>query len=635
MIEARKETPWRSLLLFLLFAALWLLQHPYQGVMHDGVLYTGQALKHLHPENFAHDIFFLYGSQDDYTLFSPLYAGLIERFGLGEGAMLITLLGMLLWCYAVWRFTRSWPGATRWLYLFLVALLPLKYGGNEIFAAAEPYPVPRLWADALVLLACAFWLDKHRYRALVSWGLAALMHPLMALAGLAFVCFYELRFSRRWMLAVASGAVAACVLALLQVSLFGRLFQAMDPVWLDLVYQRTSLYMFPTAWGAAEYNVLVFHAAVLLWAAALTEDARLKRIFVAACATGLSGWLIAVVGGDWLHSVLVLQVQPWRLLWLMYVVGWGAVAWLVPALWKPARFAVLGLAAAWFLREYSGGLVLLLVLALYWQRARLGSSIIRWLEGIFAAAILLYLVWTALDASTSYLAVYPEDRLPFWETLLIWRDALDEEDALLPLAAGLLAYWLWHGNRKPALGLLFVFVIFLAYGKGWDMRSGELKELESGKNWAETPFNQHIPTNATVYWLDGLQPTWMLLGRSSYFSQHQAAGMVFSQTLSTELYRRYLQVKPLGGKAADFRLMTRREAFLDRFDPNSPARIEPATLPALRKACEEPLLDFVILSKRYPPWVKAAWYTPYTGSGFGDGLGNGLYLYPCETLRKH
>lgn len=629
------EAPWRSLLLFLLFVALWLLQHPYWGIMHDGVLYTNQALKHLYPENFARDIFFLYGSQDDYTLFSPVYAKLIKYFGLGEAARLITFFGTLLWCYAIWRFASFWPGATRWLFLFLAALLPLKYGGNEIFAVAESYPVPRLWADALVLLASALWLEKRHYLALAFWGMAALMHPLMALAGLAFVFFYELHLDRRWMFAVAAGVLAICGLALMNVSLFGRLFQAMDPVWLDLVYQRTSLYMFPTAWGAVEYNVLIFHAAVLLWAAWLAEDARLKRIFIAACATGLSGWVVAVVGGDWLHSVLVLQVQPWRLLWLMYVVGWGAVAWLVPILWKPARFAVLGLVAAWFLREYSGGLVLLLVLVLYWQRAKLGSAIIRWLEGIFSAAILLYLVWTALDASTAYLAVYPEDELSVWETLLTWRDAMNEEEAVLPLAAGLLAYWLWRWKKKPALGVFFVFVIFLAYGKNWDMRGTELRNLENGKPWLSTPFNRHIPPDATVYWLDGLQPTWLLLARSSYFSQHQAAGMVFSQTLTKELYRRYLQVKPLGGKAADFRLMTRREAFLDKFDENSSSRIEAATLPALHKACEDPLLDYVILTKRHDPWVIATWYTPYVGSGFGLGLGDGIYLYSCATLRKN
>lgn len=635
MIEAKKnEATWRILLLFTLFVALWLLQHPYWGIMHDGVLYTGQALKHLYPENFTRDVFFLYGSQDDYTLFSPIYATLIDYLGLGEAARLITLFGMLLWCYAVWRFSSFWPGAGRWLYLFLLALLPLEYGGNAIFEAAEPYPVPRLWADALVLLAAAFWLEKRFYRALAIWLLSALLHPLMALAGLAFVFFYELRFTLRWGLVVAAVLLLVCCLALFNVSMFGRLFQAMDPVWLDLVYQRTSLYMFPTAWGVSEYNVLVFHTLVLLWAAWLIEDARLKRVFVAACATGLAGWLVAVVGGDWLHSELVLQVQPWRTLWLMYVVGWGAVAWLLLALWRPARFAVLGLAAAWFLREYSGGLVLLLVLVLYWQRARLSQTILRLLEALFVAAIVLYLVWVAMDASTAYLAVYPEDRLSIWETALTWRDAMNEEEAVLPLAAGLLAFWLWRWNNKPALGVFFVFVIFLAYGKTWDMRGTELRNLESGKPWTNTPFNKYIPASATVYWLDGLQPTWLLLGKSSYFSQHQAAGMVFSQTLTKELYRRYLQVKPLGGKAADFRLMTRRESFLDKFDENSPSRIEPATLPALRQACEDPLLDYVILTKRHDPWVIATWYTPYVGSGFGLGLGDGIYLYSCASLRK-
>lgn len=628
MSETNKLTQ-RYFLLFFLFVALWFLHHPYRGILHDSILYTAQALRYLHPDNFARDIFFLYGSQDDYTLFSPFYASLIRIFGQGDGAMLVTLFGALLWCYAVWRLSRQWSGAHRWLALFLLAIMPIRFGGNEIFAAAEPFAVPRLWADAFTILACAFWLERRYYWATALWVPAILMHPLMALAGGIFVFFYELRFRLRWGIAVLAGATLASALALSGFSLFGRLFQVMDPTWFDLVYQRTSLYMFPTAWTIKEHNTLVFHAVALLWAARLSEDAKFRRVLWAACATGLAGWLVAVIGGDWLHSVLVLQVQPWRTIWLTYVFGWVAVAWLVLRLWQSARFAVLGIAAAWLLREYSGGLILMLALFLYAQRANLSQAARRWAVAGFGAAILFHVFWRVWDASMSHLALSPEDEWDLAQTAIDWRNVLNHEsDALLTLLGGLLAYWIWRANSRPALALLFVLIVFLGSGQSWDTRRQELKTLESSDSWEMTPFNKHIPRNTTVYWLDGLQPTWLLLGRSSYYSQQQAAGLNFSQPQAMELYRRYLRVRQLGGRAADFRLFTHRQAFMHRFDKN--IVIDRASLPALRFACGDPELDFVILPERHEPWAIASWYTPE----FRMGLDQGLYLYACEDLRK-
>lgn len=632
-MDKRLVSSWQLPALFGLFLGLWLLRHPYFGTMHDAVLYCGQALRYLHPENFARDVFYLYGSQDDYTLFSPIFAGLIKVVGLGEAAMLITLAGVVLWCYAAWRVSALWQGGSRWLFLFLLALMPIKYGGNEILAAAESFAVPRLWADALTLLACALWLEGRRYRALALWLLGMLVHPLMALAGALFVLLYELRFNLRWGGALLAATLATCALALSGAPLFGRLFQVMDPVWFDLVYQRTKYYMFPLAWTLKDYNILVFHAVALLWAGWLTEDVRLKRLFFAACATGLLGLLAGVIGGDWLHSVLILQVQPWRTLWLMYVLGWGAAAWLVVHLWKPARFAVLGLAAAWLLREHGGGVILLAVALLYWQRQSLSRATMRWLEGALLVGMFFSLAWTVSDASTFYTAISPEYEPDGLQKLLMWRDGLNGEAALLWLATGGFAYWAWRRQSRAAVALLFVFVVFLMYGKNWDIRSLGLKNLESGSAWEQTPFNAHIPRNATVYWLNGLQPTWLLLGRSSYYSQHQSAGLVFSRPLTMELYRRHLQIRPLGSTAADFRLLSRKEVFFERFQKSFVD--DPVTFAGLNRACADPELDFAILPKRYVPWVKAAWFAPDFGTAFDNGLGNGLYLYACEDLRKN
>lgn len=499
--------------------------------------------------------------------------------------------------------------------------MPIAYGGHEILSAAEPFAVPRLWADALTLLACALWLERKGWQALVAWIPAVLLHPLMALAGASFVFFHELRFTLRWGVAVAASGVAVSALALADAPLLGRLFRVMDPQWFGLVYQRTSYYMFPSAWGLRDYNILLFHSVALLWAAWLTRDDTFRRLLLAAFLTGIVGWLTALFGGDLLHSVLVLQVQPWRTLWLMYVFGWGAAAWLMVELWRPARFAVLGLAAAWFLREYTGGLVLLATCLLYWQRSGLSQTVIRWLEGLLVFSIASYIIWTVWDASTMYLALRPEEEPTPWESLLGWKRALTEQDALLTFAVAALAWGLWRW-RQALLPALLIPLVAFAFAEGWDGRSSELKALEAGEMWGKTPFNRVMRQGGIVYWQEGLQPTWFLLASPSYFSLHQSAGLLFSRPLTMELYRRHLQVKPLGGKDAEFRLLSRREAFLHQF---SKSYVEPASLEGLRKACADPILDYVILHRRHAPYATAAWFAPY--------FPGGVYLYDCKVFR--
>ncbi|MEI6070133.1 MAG: hypothetical protein WCP96_22615, partial [Methylococcaceae bacterium] len=61
---------------------LWLLSHPYSGLYHDARLYAVQGLYHLYPHIFENDLFFQYGSQDQYSIFSLLYAQTITLFGL-------------------------------------------------------------------------------------------------------------------------------------------------------------------------------------------------------------------------------------------------------------------------------------------------------------------------------------------------------------------------------------------------------------------------------------------------------------------------------------------------------------------------------------------------------------------------
>ncbi len=615
---------------YLAFLGLWLVCHPYKGMAGDAVLYTVQALHHLHPEHYAHDVFFWGESQDNYTVFSPIYAGLIDLLGLGRAAIALTLAGAALWCLAAWRFSRLWPDAkSRTLYLFLLAVMPIAVGGHGILSAAEPYPVPRLWSNALTLLACAFWVEKKIIAAAAAWIAAMLLHPLMALAGCGFALFHAFRWSRPWLFGMLAAVVAALALAALNVSLFGRLFQVMSPEWFDLVYQRTSLFMFPSRWGLADYGTLAFHFTVLVWAASIERNSPLGRIFAAAALTGLTGWLLSLLGGDWLRSVLILQVQPWRMLWLSDVVAWGATAFLALRLWLAARPLVLALALAWFTRE-SGGVALLWFTLLLWRwPEKLRPLHVALVESVLVLGLAAQVFWSWADFNLAMDAASGTNLEIGWEKLYHWfrLSLVPSDDPMLILLLAPLAFWLWWKSRPVALvlflpvGLLLLSDWTSRLEAGRVMRPEILAAQQEGF-WGSSPFNRLVPLGAEIYWPQGLELTWLGMGRSSYFSLHQSAGLAFSEAQAREVYRRYLAAKPLGGRDAYFKLLTLEESLRLRGEA-----IPLGTLDGLRRTCNaDRRLDFVVLRNRYPQWVKASWYAPF--------LPGGAHLYSCSDFRN-
>ena len=68
-----------KLLTILFLIAFWLLNTPYKGIYHDGVIYLGQALFHTSSGQFLQtDPFFSSGSQDRFTVFPLIYAQFIK-----------------------------------------------------------------------------------------------------------------------------------------------------------------------------------------------------------------------------------------------------------------------------------------------------------------------------------------------------------------------------------------------------------------------------------------------------------------------------------------------------------------------------------------------------------------------------
>jgi hypothetical protein len=161
-------------------AAIWLWTHRYFGLQHDGLFYAVQALARITPDAYAGDIFFAFGSQDDYSLFSRLYAALIRSLGLAGAALILLVAAQLAWAIAAAAVARQWlEGRAFWLGLALIFALPGHYGSqaeiaHDVLRYAETFLTARSWAEPLVLAAVAAALARRQNLAVAMITLATL-----------------------------------------------------------------------------------------------------------------------------------------------------------------------------------------------------------------------------------------------------------------------------------------------------------------------------------------------------------------------------------------------------------------------------------------------------------------------------
>jgi hypothetical protein len=139
----------RLFVLLLLWIATWSLSHGYDGIRHDGRLYTLQALAHARPEPLSHDVFLSFGSQDQYSVFSPLYAAVIRLVGIEHAAAILTLISQLALLVGALLLARRVASPTPALLgLSVLVAIPGMYGSFSVFRCLESLSHPE-WARKL------------------------------------------------------------------------------------------------------------------------------------------------------------------------------------------------------------------------------------------------------------------------------------------------------------------------------------------------------------------------------------------------------------------------------------------------------------------------------------------------------
>jgi len=522
---------------------IWLLAHPYYGLVHDGLLYAGQGLLALKPEVFRNDLFFLFGSQDEYTVFSPLYAWLIGLFGLQFAAAMMLAAAHLLWLSGIVRlvFALSADMRERGLALLFVAAGVSLYG-VLLLGYGEGFLTSRPLAEGLVLHGLAWLVAGRAVLALCAVLAGALFHPLMALPGLVSGgLFYAFRYPRFWVLPIA-GLIGGLGLALLHVGPFGRLFQTMDPEWFDLVVLRDAP-VFLTAWPAEAWGRLIIQVAAAL-AAVLVLPEPIRRLALAVLITALGGCLVSLIGGEWLHSVLIIQLQVWRSTWLLAVIANLAMGMLFYRLWvqrtnAPVLTMLLAAGAGWAVFSPGQVVMAIVLVAVALQiSGRLPVISPLWEKLIFAVggvALTLLVLVRGYGLAAHFNA---ESRVAG----AVNSAAIDFIVLIAIMAALYRAGWL---QRR---GTILLALVVLASGLAlWDRRGTEQRYLEAAIGEAN-PFAAYLRTDDQVYWRRGLEKTWFLLQHPGFMSYRQGAGILFSRETAMAYRDRAKLVAPLDSR---------------------------------------------------------------------------------------
>lgn len=608
------------------FASIWIVTHPYAGIQHDGILYAAQAMLHLRPDVFRGDIFFAWGSQDDYAVFGRVYSMLVSALGLDAASRILWALSQALWfAVALAWLRRAVTPAALPVAVAVASALPAYYGSDLIFRVAEPFLTARSFAEPLVLGGLLLWTAGRRAVSVALFCVAAALHPIMALPGIAGAILLAvlqgeprqwLREHRAMTLAGSALVVLAGIAFIAGVGGFTRI----DEDWYNLVAARGVL-VTVDRWGSIDWARVMLPCAVIL-VAARDLEMRLRPVFVALAVCGLLG-LIVALSACLARWELGVQAQFWRLawpaVWAMPVAAIAAAARLDAS--QGARRIMLAAsvpAIALTAQEWwAGGWVLavayLLLLAAFHAGVIKESAASRRLAMAFA--VLLCAVALIDGVLTLYVRLAFAGRLPDLEETALALVTRKFGWFVLPslvMAGQWLAVKLRSPQLAPAAAVACLAAALVSFDGRGPTRANFERLVETGiPVWSEA-----IPVDASVYWPQRLEYSWFVLGRRNYVSGGQLAGGIFSRQKTIEGKRRQDYVSAISAV----------EERMPRIDGSR--RIEPSTLSAadLVRACADRQLDFVVLRTKLgptaaPAFIDSAAHRPY-------------HLHRCADYRR-
>jgi len=597
----------------LLICALvfWYLTRYYGGTRHDSMLYLAQAMLKAWPENFQNDIFFAYGSQDQFSIYSSLYAWLGSVFGWASLMPVLLMLCQLGFIAALLLLLRELiPDAFVALGLVIAATVPY-YGGYLIFSFGEPFLTARSLAEPFVLLA-VWCIYKGRLLASIPLLAAAfLFHPLMALVGIGVLYVWVVQDQPRWwwlMLVVP----VALILAAFNVPGFEVLLRTYDDQWWDALSHNA--FVMPAVWRGQDWAKVIFDATILYLAARVLGGAGYKLLMTVLLVCAAT-FLVSAFGVDVFRLQLITQAQLWRSQWLAHLLACCLFPWMVWRLRDRGTLfwlgAVLCLAALVFRQQATSIYAVLTgAMAMFYSVHRTRPSTI-WFDG-FAVVVALFVLLAGYANEVSIIS-YRDLTSVETDPLSNLRGVFEYTTVALCLMLGCIMLAM-RAPRLLATGAALALVLTFM---NWDQRSPWNRYVEAGMS-QEHSFARQIPKSAQVYWAGELVPAWFMLKRPSFFTANQASGLLFNRETAVEYKRREEIVRPLD---IQVQICKRIESLIPNCSPG---------MRELRGVCTAPNgPDFVVLQSNMDEAYIDRWRGQFTNESLRD-----YYLYSCSELNR-
>jgi hypothetical protein len=616
----------------LMLLTLWALTHRYRIFGSDGELYAVQAMARVQPSLGA-DLYLQNTSQDQYTIFSPLYAAFIKTLGLQTAELVLFSLCAVWFLTAAWILARVFSTTDEaWFSLPVLIVTAGTYGAYQIFGYSENYLTARSLCEALIVTALASHFHRRHLLALLIGIIALFVHPLMALPGvLLLICLWLP--NRRAPIVAAGGVLATLAFALTAatVPVSSGPAAVMDPAWLEVVRER-SQFLFLQYWNTADWEIAARPFVCLTLTALVISDPRIRKLCLSAMLVGACGIAVTAIACTVGPIAILLQGQAWRWMWITTFVSVLLLAPTAVRVWRNERcgplcttFLILG----WTYPLVDGVACVDAALILWLVRPYISVATARHLKWAAFAIGALVLSWILANCWTFAWTAIPESGR---ESIVVGR--LREIFGLG--VSGLLLAWLcWYGLRKLRSGwaISLVCAFFLA-AAAWIL-PGSLKQPQSAGTSAEihefADWRQAIPPSSNVL----LIPTrmsasfqWFTLGRPSYLSVGQSAGVVFSRATSLEVRRRSEVLLPL--RDPDWKILTsimeqqsKGAKAASAADSKSASRS--LTVEVLIHVCGDSTLDFVIAKEHVG-------FDPLRHTHPGEF--KNWYLYDCRRVRS-
>ena len=634
--------PWT---LFLLLLCINTLAQPYAGITHDARLYSVQVLNQVEGGSYADDIFFRYGSQDDYSLFSRLATPMVRWLGLSAAFFLIYLVSKSLLIFGMLRIVQVLvPNrAAGALALCYCMVFTIHYGGHHKLCVQESFVTPRILACALVLIGFDLLLRRRPLLSCAAIVSAAGVHPLMASGGLLIWAGYHVwkYVGIRTFAGVMAGTCGLAIIVLAVEPLGKRCFGEMDDVWRQTIMQA-SPFNFPSLWDWSDWLGLAFQLGILgtvIWKFRRV-DADKARFLIVLMIVTLAG-AVGASAAEQLPYALFFQGQPYRALWMLAFLHLPFVFWLCGEWSKHASLlgqlagcvllAYLCCVNAW-VTEYMLPVLFFPVLAVAARGLEKEPRHQAWLtQSIQLSLVLGGLGWAAYKLFLLFRG-YEE----LFERHSEYRDVLDVllrnlgPIVFCAVICGLLVRTTRVRWPRPAwcavmaAGCLGAQVFYYAfpetdfYLERCTHYRGDLRTVHEMLHRNRAP-TEPLPT---VYCnLGCLDYVWLELHSKSYFDWWQAGNYMFRREMAMEGRRRARLVGPC--EIAHYR----------RFEDQLPAGFKdlvarffqtdfqrgPLEQDDLGRLCQEASLDYLVLDQ-YVEGLNAV------------QVGR-LYVYSCQDVR--